>query len=77
MPSARCEGGDLYDSDTQWHKMHAGRTGEIDKWRHTLSEGQNARIEARLFDWMQSFDYTPTRPPGLVARLMNLGRGAA
>ena len=43
----------------------------------TLSEGQIARIEARLFDWMRSFDYTPTRSPGLVARLINLGRGAA
>lgn len=77
LPSAERDGEDIYDSNTQWHKMHAGRTGEVGKWRRTLSEGQIARIEARLFDWMRSFDYTPTRPPGLVARLMNLGRGAA
>jgi len=70
-------GEDFYDPDTQWHKLHIGRTGEIGKWRRTLSEGQIARIEARLSDCMGSFDYTPTRSPGLVTRLMNLGRRAA
>jgi hypothetical protein len=77
LPSARRAGDDLYDSATQWHKLHAGRTGEVGKWRRTLSEGQIARIEARLFDWMGSFNYTTTRPPGLVARLINRARRAA
>ena len=77
LPSAERAGEDLYDSNTQWHKLHAGRTGEVGKWRRALSQGQIARIEARLFDWMGTFDYTPTRSPGLVARLMNLARGAA
>jgi Sulfotransferase domain len=77
LPSAERIGEDVYDSKTQWHKLHAGRTGEIGKWRRTLSEGQIARIEARLFDWMSGFDYPPTRSPGLVTRLMNLARRAA
>jgi hypothetical protein len=77
LPSARRYGEDLFDSETQWHKLHVGRTGEIGKWRRTLSEGQIARIEARFFDWMRRFEYRPTRPPGLVARLMNLARRAA
>ena len=70
LPGARRAGEDLFDLDTQWHKLHAGRTGEVGKWRRTLSEGQIARIEARLHDRMANLDYKPTRPPGLIARLM-------
>jgi hypothetical protein len=77
LSSARRHGDDLFDSDTQWHKLHSGRTGEVGKWRRTLSEGQIARIEARLFDWMRRFDYTPIRRPSLVARLMTLARPVA
>ncbi|HEY6434293.1 MAG TPA: hypothetical protein VIZ17_20150 [Acetobacteraceae bacterium] len=75
LPTARRAGDDLYDSETQWHKLHAGRTGEIGKWRHALNDAQIARIEARLFDWMQKFEYAPTRTPGLIAKLKNMARG--
>jgi hypothetical protein len=63
LPGARRAGEDLFDLDTQWHKLHAGRTGEVGKWRRTLSEGQIARIEARLHDRMANLDYKPTRSP--------------
>jgi Sulfotransferase domain len=77
LPGSQRAGEDLFDLDTQWHKLHAGRTGEIGKWRRTLSEGQMTRIEARLYDWMGSLEYTPTRQPGLIARLMKLTQRAA
>lgn len=49
--------GDVYDLATHWHKHHAGRTGEIGRWRRLLYPVQVAGIEATLGGWMDSFGY--------------------
>jgi tetratricopeptide (TPR) repeat protein len=49
--------GDLMDSVSHWHTFHAGRTGEIGRWRHTLTETQVLEVEQRLGDWMDHFAY--------------------
>jgi hypothetical protein len=49
--------GDLVDPVTQWHTFHAGRTGEIGRWRRMLTEAQVLEIERRLGDWMVHFSY--------------------
>jgi tetratricopeptide (TPR) repeat protein len=48
---------DLMDPVTQWHTHHAGRTGEIGRWRHMLTEAQVFEVERRLGDWMDRFFY--------------------
>ncbi len=53
----RHSNGDLVDRTTQWHRHHAGRSGQIGRWRHFLDIGQAAWIEARLTDWMEQFGY--------------------
>jgi hypothetical protein len=40
--------GDMLDPRTHWHTHHAGRSGEIGRWRHGLTAGQVARVEERL-----------------------------
>jgi hypothetical protein len=40
--------GDLLDPQTQWHSHHAGRSGEIGRWRHMLSAPQVAAICAQM-----------------------------
>jgi hypothetical protein len=42
------ESGDLLDPVTHWHSHHAGRTGEIGKWRRVLSLAQIEHIERRM-----------------------------
>jgi hypothetical protein len=42
------QSGDLLDPVTHWHTHHAGRTGEIGKWRRILSAGQIDDIEQRI-----------------------------
>jgi hypothetical protein len=39
--------GDLLDPATQWHTHHAGRSGEVGRWRHMLSDAQVKIIEQR------------------------------
>lgn len=39
------QSGDLLDPVTHWHTHHAGRTGEIGKWRRVLSAAQIEHIE--------------------------------
>jgi len=58
--------GDIFDPRTQWHKHHAGRTGEIGRWRLILMPGQPAAVEAGLTDWFDSFGYVraPLHMPG-------------
>ena len=58
--------GDIFDPRTQWHKHHAGRTGEIGRWRMLLMPGQPADIEAGLADWFETFGYerAPLHMPG-------------
>lgn len=42
------ETGDLLDTTTQWHSHHAGRSGEIGKWKRLLTAQQAERIEQRM-----------------------------
>lgn len=49
--------GDVFDPETQWHKHHAGRTGEVGRWRSKLVLGQPAAVEQALADWMERYDY--------------------
>jgi hypothetical protein len=49
--------GDVFDPETQWHKHHAGRTGEVGRWRGTLVFGQPAAVETALADWMERYGY--------------------
>jgi hypothetical protein len=49
--------GDLMDSVSHWHTFHAGRTGEIGRWRRLLTEAQAFEVEQRLRDWMDRFSY--------------------
>ncbi len=49
--------GDIFDPQTQWHAHHAGRTGEIGRWRHMLRARQVRAVEAELSDFMTRFGY--------------------
>jgi len=48
---------DTHDQITGWHKHHAGRKGEIGRWRRELSSSQVTAIEDCLRGWMESFTY--------------------
>jgi hypothetical protein len=50
---------------THWHTHHAGRTGEIGRWRQMLTEEQVLEVERLLGDWMDRFCYSryAARPP--------------
>ena len=39
---------DTFDEVTAWHKHHAGRSGEVGRWRRALSQYQITTIERRL-----------------------------
>jgi hypothetical protein len=52
--------GNVVDTITQWHSHHAGRTGEVGRWRRLLKPAQAAAIETRLGDWMAAFGYPPS-----------------
>lgn len=40
--------GDLLDPQTQWHTHHAGRSGEIGRWRQALTLQQILEVEVRI-----------------------------
>ena len=40
--------GDLLDTKTQWHSHHAGRNGEIGKWKKALTPKQASEVERRV-----------------------------
>lgn len=42
--------GDMLDPTTHWHTHHAGRSGEIGRWRHMLTPEQADEITSRLSD---------------------------
>jgi hypothetical protein len=46
------------DTVTQWHRHHAGRTGEIGRWRGSLTPAQISDIESRLGTFMEKFSYS-------------------
>jgi hypothetical protein len=56
--------GDVVDTDTQWHRHHAHRTGEVGKWRTMLTEDAVAAVETRLGRWMAAFGYEMSVPVG-------------
>jgi Sulfotransferase domain len=60
---------DLMDPVTHWHSHHAGRNGEIGRWRHMLTKEQVIEVERRLGDWMDRFSYEQTKAgPGTFSR---------
>jgi hypothetical protein len=42
--------GDMLDPTTHWHSYHAGRTGEIGRWKKMLTESQVAEVQGKLSD---------------------------
>jgi len=42
--------GDRLDPVTHWHSYHAGRDGEIGRWRRILTAEQKAKVEESLTD---------------------------
>jgi hypothetical protein len=48
------------DVETQWHRHHAGRSGEVGRWRRMLSPEGVATVERELRAWMQRFGYATT-----------------
>jgi hypothetical protein len=42
---------------TQWHTHHLNRTGEVGRWRHTLSAVEIVEVHRRLGPWMERFGY--------------------
>lgn len=54
--------GDLLDRDTQWHRHHAGRSGETGRWRQALAPQQVVEIEQNLAEFMRNFDYGRENP---------------
>jgi hypothetical protein len=62
--------GDVVDTVTQWHSHHAGRTGEVGRWRRLLKPPQVQAIQARMGDWMAAFGYAAAAvPPAPMVRL--------
>jgi hypothetical protein len=51
--------GDIFDPETQWHAHHAGRSGEVGRWRRALLPGQTAAVERDMAAWMARFGYAP------------------
>ena len=49
--------GDVYDLASQWHRHHAGRTGECGRWRRMLYPAQVQGVQTTLRDWMECFGY--------------------
>lgn len=64
--------GNYYDPQTQWHKHHAGRTGEVGRWRRQFLPNQIAAIEQTLSAWMARFNY-PRAPLANTAYSLSLG----
>ncbi len=61
--------GDFFDPDTQWHRHHAGRDGEVGRWRRMLLPVQVAAVEAALAPLMARFAYAPAALPEAGYRL--------
>jgi hypothetical protein len=54
---------DLLDLDTQWHRHHSGRSGEVGRWRHRLPAQEAALIERRMTSIMRQFGYAAETSP--------------
>jgi hypothetical protein len=55
--------GDMLDPETQWHRHHAGRAGEVGGWRRILSPAQATTVERRMADWMAASGYAAEPAP--------------
>ena len=64
LPTAQrdARSGDIFDPETQWHRHHAGRTGEIGRWHRMLLPGQVTAVENALAEWMRQFGYAQAAP---------------
>ena len=51
------QSGDLEDPETQWHAHHAGRSGEVGRWRRMLSADQARTVQRELRGFMERFGY--------------------
>jgi len=40
--------GDMLDPQTHWHTHHAGRNGEVGRWKHSLTAEQVAAVATKL-----------------------------
>jgi hypothetical protein len=56
--------GDLLDPATHWHSHHANRTGEVGRWRRTLTAAQAKEVQTRLAGWMRANFYPTDREGG-------------
>ena len=58
------------DAETQWHRHHAGRSGEVGRWRRLLTPEGVRAVENELRSWMQRFGYPTTIwGPGYALRV--------
>ncbi len=59
LPTAQTDArsGDVVDTDTHWHRHHAGRTGEIGRWQRMLPANAAAVIAQRMAGFMRQFGY--------------------
>jgi len=62
---------DWFDVATQWHRHHAGRDGEIGRWKRLLLPGQPNAIEAECGVFMDRFGYqrAPLHQPGYALKM--------
>jgi hypothetical protein len=64
---------DIADAATGWHKHHAGRSAEVGRWHHDLSDLQARIVQHRMRPWMERFGYDRTAPRQ-NAYVLNVGR---
>ena len=65
--------GDIYDPETQWHKHHGGRTGEVGRWRRAMPEMHIREIEVMLGDWMDQAGYERSATAKAASSTTRLG----
>jgi hypothetical protein len=60
---------DVVNVATGWHRHHAGRTGEVGRWRRDLTAVQLQAIEQRMRPWMERVGYDSPASRGAPYRL--------
>jgi len=65
--------GDIFDPETQWHRHHAGRSGEVGRWRRMLLPWQVAAVEREMGAWMARFGYAPAPAVAAPAYTLRVG----
>ena len=74
-PDAHRYPGGAYDPQTQWHKHHFGRSGEVGRWRRILTASQAGSVEAAFAAWMDRFGYARSAPAPFRAAPYNITIG--